>query len=353
MTAQAAHIARAQNEVRSGVYYNEIDPYCAAWLQNLMDAGLIPRGDIDTRSIEDVIPNELRGYTQCHFFAGLGGWAYAMQLAGWGTRPVWTGSCPCQPFSAAGKGAGFADERHLWAAWQHLIAQRRPAVIFGEQVAAAVGHAWLDGVCADLEGQGYAIGAAVLPACAAGAPHRRDRLWFGARLVDHANDARLEGLAGHGDHASGWPLASGSAAATCRGSVVADAYRIGGQVDTHAGGIANGGRARQVAGPVCAGNGTLAHSDQLGASEKREQRGWEQRGPCRDPWARHGWIIGHDGKARRTPEPESGIRLLAHGVSARVGKLRAAGNAIVPQVAAAFIESYCEAQGLIALEAAA
>ena len=161
------------------IYVNEIDPYCAQWLQSLMDADVIPRGHIDTRSIEDVTPNDLAGYTQCHFFAGLGGWIYALDLAGWPRdRPVWTGSCPCQPFSAAGKGAGFADERHLWPAWQHLIAQRKPATVFGEQVAAAIGHGWLDGVISDLEGLGYACGAAVLQASSIGAPHRRDRLWF-------------------------------------------------------------------------------------------------------------------------------------------------------------------------------
>lgn len=160
------------------VYYNEIEPYCIQWLRNLMDAGLIPAGDIDTRSIEDVIPNELRGYTQCHFFAGLGGWAYALQLAGWGTRPVWTGSCPCQPFSAAGKRAGLTDERDLWPAWHYLIAQRSPAIILGEQVEAAIGHRWLDRAFSDLEGCGYAAGACVLPASAVNAPHQRRRIWI-------------------------------------------------------------------------------------------------------------------------------------------------------------------------------
>lgn len=161
------------------VYINEIDPYCARWLQSLMDAGVLPAGHIDTRSIEDVTPNDLAGYTQCHFFAGLGGWICALDLAGWPRdRPVWTGSCPCQPFSAAGKGAGFADERHLWPAWHHLIAQRKPPVIFGEQVAASIGHGWLDGVVSDMEGLGYACGAAALQASGADAPHKRERLWF-------------------------------------------------------------------------------------------------------------------------------------------------------------------------------
>lgn len=160
-------------------YYNEIDPYCAAWLQNLMDAGEIPRGVIDTRSIEDVTPADLAGFTQCHFFAGLGGWPLALRLAGWPeSRRAWTGSCPCQPFSAAGKGAGFADERHLWPAWQHLIAQCRPAVIFGEQVASKAVDPWIDLVHADLEGMGYAFGCVPFPSAGVGAPHIRDRTYW-------------------------------------------------------------------------------------------------------------------------------------------------------------------------------
>ncbi len=171
-------------------YYNEIDPYCVAWLKNLMDAGEIPRGVIDTRSIEDVTPNDLYGFRQCHFFAGLGGWAYALDLAGWPRdRPVWTGSCPCQPFSAAGKGTGFADERHLWPAWQHLIAQCRPGIIFGEQVASKAVDAWIDLVHADLEGMGYAFGCIPFPSAGVGAPHVRDRTYW----VADADDTRLEG----------------------------------------------------------------------------------------------------------------------------------------------------------------
>jgi len=160
-------------------YYNEINPHAATWLQNLMDAGAIAKGVIDVRSIEDVVPNDLAGFTQCHFFAGIGGWAYALDLAGWPRdKPVWTGSCPCQPFSAVGKGAGLDDERHLWPAWQHLIAQCKPSTIFGEQVTGAIRKGWLDGVISDLEGCGYACGAAVLQASGADAPHKRDRLWF-------------------------------------------------------------------------------------------------------------------------------------------------------------------------------
>ena len=160
-------------------YYNEIDPYAADWLHNLINAGLIAPGHVDQRSIEDVRPGDLAGYTQCHFFAGIGVWSYALRRAGWpDSRPVWTGSCPCQPFSAAGQGNGFADERHLWPAWFHLISQCQPVAIFGEQVVGALAKGWLDLVHDDLEACGYAVGAAGIPACSVGAQHRRDRLFF-------------------------------------------------------------------------------------------------------------------------------------------------------------------------------
>lgn len=151
----------------------------AVWLRQLIGAGVLPLGDVDERSIEDVRPSDLKGYSQCHFFAGLGGWAYALDLAGWPRdRPVWTGSCPCQPFSAAGKGAGFEDERHLWPAWQHLIAQCKPAVVFGEQVASHHVGPWIDLVQSDVEGLGYAFGGVAFPAAGVGAQFIGDRLYW-------------------------------------------------------------------------------------------------------------------------------------------------------------------------------
>ena len=120
-------------------YYNEFDKKKCAMLSQLMKDGLIMKGDIDDRSIADVRAADLKGYARCHFFAGVGLWEHALQLAGWEEdRPVWTGSCPCQPFSSAGRQKGKADDRHLWPAWFNLIKELRPATIFGEQVASAV-----------------------------------------------------------------------------------------------------------------------------------------------------------------------------------------------------------------------
>ena len=64
-------------------YYNEFDPFAAAWLRELIAAGLVASGDVDERSIVDVQAGDVAGYAQCHFFAGIGGWSYALRLAGW------------------------------------------------------------------------------------------------------------------------------------------------------------------------------------------------------------------------------------------------------------------------------
>lgn len=208
-------------------YYNENDPYAAQWLRNLIEAGEIAPGYVDDRSIVDVRPDELDGYTQCHFFAGIGVWSYALRRAGWpDDTPVWTGSCPCQPFSAAGKGEGFADERHLWPAFHYLVEQCQPPVVFGEQVASKDGLEWLDLVQADLEATGYASEAVDLCAPGVGGPHIRQRIWWvaerGVGLAD-AYDAGLEGRSRAGERAA--ELAAGAGGMAGR---VADAALGGG-----------------------------------------------------------------------------------------------------------------------------
>lgn len=329
-------------------YYNEFDPVAAAWLRELIAQKLIAAGDVDERSIEDVRPDELRGYTQCHFFAGIGGWAYALDLAGWARdRPVWTGSCPCQPFSAAGKGAGFEDERHLWPAWQHLIAQCRPAVVFGEQVASKHADAWIDLVHADMEGMGYAFGCIPFPAAGIGAPHIRDRnYWLGVGLAD-AHDKGLEGR-----------QLSAERAAEC---LAGSRGVAGGMADADGGNPSaereqRGGEQRQQ--PQDGGVIRLADSDSI----RREmalfdnERGRAKNsygetgfvgmcsdavrstsGPTNGFWRDADWLGCSDGKWRPV---EPGTQPLAHGLPARVGRLRGYGNAIVPQQAAEFVRAY-------------
>lgn len=180
-------------------YYNDNDQFNAEWLRNLVAAGVIPPGHVDERSIEDVRPAELRGYRQCHFFAGVGGWAFALQLAGIApTRHLWTASCPCQPFSIAGKQQKEEDKRHLWPVLYRLIEVCAPPVILGEQVAPKAGRDWLRVVRAQLEALGYAVGAGDLCAAGIGAPHLRQRLYF-VGLAD--SDCSRGDWAGHGGQA--------------------------------------------------------------------------------------------------------------------------------------------------------
>jgi DNA (cytosine-5)-methyltransferase 1 len=278
-------------------YYNEIDPYAAQWLRNLIAAGHIATGDVDERSIETVHPDDVRGYTQCHFFAGIGGWSYALRLAGWpDDRPVWTGSCPCQPFSSAGKQEGGADRRHLWPSWSALIGECRPAIVFGEQVDGAIAHGWLDLVAGDLERCGYAIGAASLPAAAVGAPHIRQRLWFGATLGYAAGDGRIwRGLEEHTNQQS-------------------------------------------------------ARGFQPNRPDPRRRRAGTHDEDCDLDESCSCGVAGFWEPVERWESPDGTIRLtkpgvcpMADGISARVGRLRGYGNAVVPRLAAEFIGAYLDA----------
>lgn len=253
-------------------YYNENDAFCAQWLCNLMEEKLIPNGWVDTRDIREVTAHDLSGFRQAHFFAGIGGWPRALALAGWPEDSrVWTGSCPCQPFSIAGKQLGFKDERDLWPAWLRLIEEHAPSAIFGEQVASA--KLWLDRAFDSLEAMGYACGAALMPACAVNAPHIRRRLFFCSM---------------------GYPFSSGL--------------------------------------PL----------REFGAESAPEKQGIEARAAARQPsgasdfWHDASWSRSSDGKSRRI---KPSIRLLDDGIPNRVAKLRALGNAIVPQAAAEFIRA--------------
>jgi DNA (cytosine-5)-methyltransferase 1 len=264
-----------------------------------MDAGLITAGRIDDRSIIDVRPNDIAGCERVHFFAGIAGWDHALNLAGW-SGPVWTGSCPCQPFSAAGKGTAADDERHLWPAWFSLIRECRPAIVFGEQVEAAIGWGWLDAVFSDLEAEGYACGAAVLPACGVGAPHIRQRVWFMANSTSSRaeRDQRKE---------------------------------IGSR------------RARRTKSAERSRIGELGHAEEQGSQARVSPAISGRPGPTaivrsHNDWDCD-WLPCSDGKARSV---EPGTFPLAHGIPGRVGRLRAYGNAIVPQVAAEFIRSACD-----------
>jgi DNA (cytosine-5)-methyltransferase 1 len=311
-------------------YYCEFDSSAAAWLRELMKTGLIPEGKVDERDIREVRPEDVRGFTQAHFFAGIGGWPYALRLAGWpDDRPVWTGSCPCQPFSAAGKRQGQADERHVWPVFFRLIRQCNPATVFGEQVASDDGYRWLARVRDDLEDAGYAVGCADLPACSAGAPHIRQRLFWVAnansserRQKRSANRRRAQSR----NAALGVDAKDSHRLADANGGLAGDGGIQPGR--EHGQQPEDGGVTERVGNT----NGTGREGRGLREGERADQcSAWQTAIsiPCRD------------GKARRI---EPAIFPLAHGIPGRVGLLRGAGNAIVPQVAAAFVRAFLEAE---------
>lgn len=347
--------------MRRGAYYNEHDPFAAAWLRNLVSAGHIAPGDVDEGDIRDIRPDDLRGYTQCHFFAGIGVWSYALRRAGWADdRPIWTGSCPCQPFSSAGRGDGFADERHLWPHWFWLIGECRPAIVVGEQVASKDGLGWLDLVQADLEGANYAVGASDLCAAGFSGAHIRQRLYFSG--MDRLVDVQQQGLEGYtGDGSRGGeprriqPDTPGSTAAAGGSGRLADAVRsragydagdgVGAQAAAHledgrvsgerlrtgvessSGRLANNNNNRCIEGK---GNDSVArHRDTAPAA-----RG--DGNSCAPMLGRHpvDWLWCRDGKWRPV---EPGTFPLALEAPARVGRLRAYGNALDAETAAQFI----------------
>ena len=317
------------------VYYNDIDPYVCQWLRNLIVAGEIPPGCVDQRPIQEVDANELRDYQQCHFFAGVGGWSYALRFANWPEDwAIWTGSCPCQPFSAAGKGLGFEDERDLWPAFHRLIADIRPSIVVGEQVSGPRGLEWLDRVFVDLEGDNYAVGASDLPAASVGAPHIRQRLWWLAYAERRASKR-------HGFQMAG---ASGETRGEIRKQRIRpDAWngsandRLGDS--KHNGSLAeHESRSAQGKGRVCEPQGSgggVGHSDREGL-ERRCERPIEHADQ-RLAWSPSDFIYEPRAEFWRRIKP--GLEPLAHGIPARTPKLRAYGNAIVPQVAALFLEA--------------
>ena len=378
-------------------YYNEIDPKAAAWLRELIKQGHIADGVVDERSIVDVSPDELRGFTQCHFFAGIGVWSYALRSAGWADdRPVWTGSCPCQPFSSAGRRGGVDDERHLWPHWHHLISQCQPSVVFGEQVASKDGLGWLDLVSTDMEATGYAFGAADLCAAGVGAPHIRQRLFFGAvRLADadselgfHNNKVRGggKGNIAQGSDKQSWgggacgglADASGAGQQAERAGSVWDGQQLEAVIRGSASGLGNadntGSQGHGQSGNVNAASdgatagrhsatagvdGGLANAADAGLSVGRggsrvEPGSVEQSerlladgglandgrpSPTNGHWRDADWLFCRDGKWRPV---EPGTFPLAYGAAQRVGRLRGYGNAIVAQAAQTFIKSMME-----------
>lgn len=322
------------------VFYNDIDKGSIAWLQRLMGAGLIPEGKIDNRSIADIAPNDLEGVHRSHFFAGIAGWELALQLAGWPENVgVWTGSCPCQPFSCAGKRKGAADERHLWPELRRLIDECRPTVVFGEQVSGKDGRIWLDGISSDLETLGFGIWAVDTCSAGVGSPNIRQRLYW---VAYRGNVERL-GYANE-DECPGQQVSKG-----LQGEQASDPHRtgaacgLGGSIKSRLERYSGDGSDRDQSGR----NGAEAH----GSAPKTSNFGF---------WSNYRIIKCKDGKVRRIPETQSIFQPVASGIpnemvsgfplapriKNRSRALAGIGNAINVRVAAELIGAFMDVIGI-------
>lgn len=314
-------------------FYNEPDPYAASWLRNLIAAGYIAPGIVDERPIQQIEAWELVGFTQCHFFAGIGVWSLALRRAGWpDDRPIWTGSCPCQPFSAAGQRKGISDERHLWPTWFKLIDQRKPSIVVGEQVASKDGLGWFDLVSTDLEASDYAVAATDLCAAGFGGAHIRQRLYFVG--VGNSELCITGRNAGNGTGTQAQINGAGFAV----DGVECDGHSMAGPVIRLADDdcsrpfqrLGNGSTTRygNTSSPTSSNDKSRILCDQRKIAKRWLDADWLL---CRNPVGEPSW---------RPVEP--GTFPLDNAVAARMGKSRAYGNALDAETATGFIKTVRE-----------
>jgi DNA (cytosine-5)-methyltransferase 1 len=213
------------------------------------------------------------------------------------------GGFPCQDISNAGKGAGIEGERSgLWGEYARLIGELRPEVVFVENVAALLGRG-LDRVLGDLAALGYDAWWDCIPASAVGAPHQRDRLWLVA-------------------YPSGTGLDFGKLHTRVRREAQQEERR----------------KAAFVGGPAW-GREVLA--DTIGGGRP---------GPGQSVHAGHPAPRGNgqttepvDGGFRPVWGAEPNVGRVAHGIPARAHRLRALGNAVVPQIPELLGRAYLQA----------
>lgn len=311
-------LAARWNGLRT-VQFVEIDPFCRRVLAKHWPG--VPIHD-DIKTYHHVVKNTI-GCGRSHGEHGEEKSAVRRQrISGAGNGDgvyLLTGGFPCQPYSVAGKRRGAADDRALWPEMLRVIKEAKPRWVLGENVAGFVGMG-LDQSIADLEGEGYAVQAFIVPACAVNAPHRRDRCW----IVAHSEQAGAGSFCGEianeeRGSGQGWRESLRQThGETCAMRIAA--------ADRHA---ADAEHKR------CIGRGGRCDCD-CNRIQESEQSGGKSRGAASrcDRWEQNWPEV-----ATRLCRVDDGLPRVVD----RVARLRALGNAIVPQVAAEIIRCIVEA----------
>jgi len=260
--------------------------------------------------------------------------AERLDADGLGRIDILTGGYPCQPFSHAGKRLGAEDDRHLWPEMRRLVETLRPAWVIGENVAGHVSMG-LDDVLSDLGALGYACQAFVIPACAVNAPHRRDRVWIVAYAQSVGRGKGREERNVYEENGRPFRVCGPEPSRT--GEQPEDLAEVRQGMVAHASDVQRDGGndnsrelmgREQVSEPRDSGGAqTMATAHSLNA------QGFITSDIDAEEWS--GSVQGSarpcgDGFGRWATEPAVGR--VAHGVPSRVDRLKALGNAVVPQI---------------------
>jgi DNA (cytosine-5)-methyltransferase 1 len=233
---------------------------------------------------------------------------------GIGRIDVITGGYPCQPFSVAGKQKGEKDDRHLWPSMLEIIAQVRPTYVICENVTGHIALG-LDQVLLDLETEGYASRTFIVPAASVNAPHRRDRLW----IVAHSNGKHERPRQKPEQSTGDTPRECSSDSS--KDVADSDSARLEQSNET----LARGSSKQSDSGSIQPGENALA--DSLGSKLK---------GGSEEQILRKPNVQSEPGRSsqnlREIWAVEPSVGRVADGIPGRVARLKALGNAVVPQI---------------------